>query len=148
MRRKFVIRIPTFAGAASKLDIAVRTAMLESLREVGIPTAQEAAANASIAESITIVAPYRYSSGTAFSAGLRVPAKYVCVERGTGVYAGHTPWIVVPKRKKVLHFDDGQFAMSAEVLGQPARHFLQKGVAAARQRFDAWCRSSLFKALL
>jgi hypothetical protein len=122
--------------------------MLESLREAGLPAAQEASANASISESITIVMPYRYSSGTAWSAGLRVPAKYLYVERGTGVFAGHSSWIVVPKRKKALMFANGQFAMMAEVLGQPARHFLQKGVAAARQRFDIWCRSSLFKALL
>jgi hypothetical protein len=148
MRHKFAIRIPTFAGAASRLDIAVRMAMLEALREAGLPVAQETSANADIAASITIVAPYRYSTGTAFSAGLRVPGKYVYVERGTGIYAGNAPWFVVPRRAHVLQFENGQFAMSAEIKGQPARHFLYKGVAAARLRFDTWCRLNLFKALL
>lgn len=148
MRRKFKISIPTFASSASKLDIEVRMAMLTALRETGLPVAQEASANANIAESITIVLPYRYSTGTSYSAGLRVPQKYAYVERGTGIYVGHTSWDVEPKNKKALQFADGSYSLHATIDGQPGRHFLQKGVAAARQRFDEWCRLNLFRALL
>ena len=132
LKRKFVISVPNAESLELDIDIAIRTKILNTLKDVGLPKAQSVADNPSIADQISIITPYRTPNG--YIAGLKVPRKYRFVERGTvgeGVY-------IEPVHQAALMFADGKFSMYANFKGQPGRHFLQEGIRVTREVLKGW----------
>lgn len=153
--------MPTLRNYDVALDIRIRTQLHLIMKEIGLPAAQAAASNTSIAASIGIMPVARTSRGR-YVTGFTVPSVYMYVERGTGIYVGGSPWTFGPTashvarsgrkgRRAALMFDIGAetfYAREVTIKGQEGRHFLQKGCAAAGVAWKSWCRSNLLKGLL
>lgn len=59
------------------------------------------------------------------------------VNRGTGIYAGHSSWTVIPRRARALRFMAGgqvRFARRVTIRGMRGRHFMEEGLRRARPR--------------
>lgn len=60
---------------------------------------------------------------------VRMPGKYRAVEEGSGIYGPDgMPYLVVPRKAKALKFEDGGFAASAMVQGQPGQRFIHNAL--------------------
>lgn len=84
--------------------------------------------------SIAIVADPKNPEGRGYGAA---------VEKGTGIYAGESPIVIMPVDAEILAFDNGRFAAYAVVQGQPGKHLIRDTVRSNREAI----RSTLAKRL-